>query len=47
MLEMMKKMHGGHEHGHDFEAMETATSTAMTSRPWRACRPRTWGASWG
>jgi mono/diheme cytochrome c family protein len=29
MLEMMKKMHGGHEHGHDFEAMEEVSAEDM------------------
>jgi cytochrome c551/c552 len=29
MLEMMKKMHGGHEHGHDFEAMESMSAEDM------------------
>jgi cytochrome c551/c552 len=29
MLEMMKKMHGGHDHGHDFEAMEAVSAEDM------------------
>ncbi|MDH3473192.1 MAG: cytochrome c [Rhodospirillales bacterium] len=29
MLEMMKKMHGGHEHGHDFAAMEAMSTEDM------------------